>query len=118
MDRSIRPFEVGDEVVCVKPCGCLLRGIKYIVHKLMICKKCGIWYIAHTPTSDINRKDKFPCCKDHVSLTDGFRYAKASHFRKINPYQSSVSRELAERAVESIGDGQDLKPVKVKEVLQ
>lgn len=40
----------------------------------------------------------------------------ASRFRKINPYQSSVSRSLAERAVESIGDGQDMKPVK-KEVV-
>lgn len=111
MDRSTAPFEVGDKVVSLK---------HFESHKGMLAvpKKNqtltvrtvefdpdfgGFWVLRFFEI-------KNPRFDYHQGFIEG-RFS-AKWFRKINPYQSSVSRELAERAVESIGDGQDLKPVK------
>lgn len=118
MDRSTAPFEVGDEVVCVDESGVtkLKNGSTYIVKDIIRCSRCRRWYVGYA-SADCAIPDDRCLCGAPIS-TLAYSYAKSSRFRKTNPYQSSVSRELAERAVESIGDGQDMKPVKEKEVVQ
>lgn len=51
--------------------------------------------------------------------TEGHRCVyNAKYFRRISPYQNSVSRSLAEQALKDTGDSrQDMKPER-KEVLQ
>lgn len=116
MDRSTAPFEVGDKVVCVDGVGnnWVVKGTKYTCAGCFYCPHSEKWNMAILEFPSIGKFRNGCDCRWEA----GERYitAHARRFRKINPYQSSVSRELAERAVESIGDGQDLKPVKVKEV--
>lgn len=117
MDRSTAPFMIGDEVVSLKTFrkGEDLLEVPKKDQRLTVrtiefdTNYGGFWVLRFFEIKNPPRVYK-----------QGFIEARfaAKWFRKISPYQSSVSRSLAEIAVDSIGDGQDMKPVKVKEVLQ
>lgn len=118
MGNDKAPFEVGDKVVCLKSSGVsmgcqAIKGNIYTVAGLWQCPKCG--------DKKILIKELVPnchptdsCCVAYSMKSSGI-YCMGSYryFAPVNPYSNSVSKELAEKAM-NIGDGAD-QPIKIKE---
>lgn len=116
MDNSLPPFNVGDEVVCVDSCfenDGLIKDARYIVSRIFQCRKCKTWYVSVGLLTKTTRNEA-RCCgevyeESFYTRTDILFDHKA--FRRITPYQNSVSRSLAEQALKDSGDSrQDMKP--------
>lgn len=93
--ENIQPFYIGQQVVCVKAPGLLVKGKVYTVLGLLKCK-CGQWYVKHTPTDEQNPNDTFPCCQRKVK-TFGYRMAKVENFA---PIESTFIEVAFEKIVE------------------
>lgn len=114
MDRTTAPFMIGDEVVSLKTFrkGEDLLEVPKKDQRLTVrtiefdTNYGGFWVLRFFEIKNPPR--------DYIQGFIEARFA-AKWFRKINPYQSSVSRELAEKALDTVKDNQDVVPVR-KEV--
>ncbi len=106
------PFKIGDKVVL------LVDGKYFPVKKgdiftILNMKQlnCGCWAV------DIGLNAKFTNqhCNDHPSNiydSNGIHWSMSYHYAPINPYQNSLTSELAQQALDSVNDGVDVVRVK------
>lgn len=87
--QNTAPFHIGQKVVCIDAPGKLVLGKTYTVLDLMVCEKCGIWYVAHSTSSERNDRDMFPCCGSRIK-THTYRWAMAKRFAPIQPRHNEV----------------------------
>lgn len=119
MDNSTAPFEIGDRVVAIEDkissmkTNSFKKGDEFTILGVIQCHKCETWLVDIGFTTSFSSGHQ-PC----MSIFPGnVVYSNHRYFRKINPYSNSITEQLAKEALESIGDGQDMKPVK-KEVTE
>lgn len=109
------PFHSGQKVVCLKtsPCRDGLQFLKDSVYTVRTCRKCscGKWIIQ---VEELCFSKRFFIILCHMRDTDNYAGGQAKHFAPLNPYSNSVSKELADKAM-NVGDGAD-QPIKIKEL--
>lgn len=129
-NSSTPPFQIGEEVVCVKVSGnytgktkqylaMLELGKTYTIEAVVFLAKGWALKLAEINwSSEVGGRS---ICGLPLYLVPNFH---PSRFRRIPPYQESAIKSLAEQAMQSVKDNQDAipnpievdKPIKEKEV--
>lgn len=112
MSNDKAPFSIGQKVVSLIENSMIKLDSIHTV--LGIRKGCHTWFIDIGLVSPVDLAMQCRVCKSPLIIQKGGEFwPEAKCFAPYNPYSNSVSKELAEKAM-NVGDGAD-QPVKIKE---
>lgn len=99
-NKSTPPFKAGQKVIALVggPDDYIHKNNVYVVNDCIQPCKCGFWVVDIGLSNHFNEAG---CrCPECLTIQDTrARYLFAKYFAPINPYSSSVSKELANEAL-------------------